>query len=141
SFVKSDISATLKIVAMNEVETPQPDAKSDPDHLFVPILDDLDKPKPLRWSTVKTNKQTTGAHFGVLVVDANDPRECGMASGYGVPAERAFAVVNWRCIASRASFIHEIGHLIGLYHDQRTRVESDGPGVIPNPPYAQGLIT
>lgn len=86
---------------------------------------------------VRNARRSTKADVAVLIVDHPDPRNCGMAAGIRVSKEKAFAVVNWKCITDKYSFIHEVGHLAGAWHDPRTV----GPGAKVQPPYAHGYVT
>lgn len=48
---------------------------------------------------------------------------CGWAARVVAAEDSAFANVNWRCLAGRYSFVHEIGHLIGAAHDNETSTD------------------
>lgn len=54
--------------------------------------------------------------IGILVVHRDSITDCGYVVGVAAPAEQAFAVVNWQCIASAFSYLHEIGHILGGNH-------------------------
>lgn len=71
------------------------------------------------------------ADIGILVVHRESTGECGFATGVGVDAQMAVAVVNWQCIRNASSFLHEIGHLLGAYHED----EEKGA-----PPYARAFV-
>jgi hypothetical protein len=83
----------------------------------------------------RTNKR---ADVTILVVHNDDERYCGLAAGARVDSAHSFAVVNWKCLTDRFSFAHEIGHLIGAWHDPATLVRQ---GAQASPAYAQGYIT
>jgi len=90
-----------------------------------------------RLEHVREARRKTKADVAVLIVDHPSRTNCGMAAGISVPKERAFAVVNWKCITDKFSFIHEIGHLAGAWHDPVTV----GSGYVVDPPYAHGYVT
>lgn len=52
--------------------------------------------------------------IAVLLIDLPDRDNCGKAQLSATP-ETAYAVVNWKCIG-KLSFLHELGHVLGLYH-------------------------
>ena len=80
------------------------------------------------------------ADVAVLIVDNPDDTSCGLAAGINVDASKAYAVVNWRCLQLNYSFIHEIGHLAGAWHDQAT-LDREGNKEVVDPPYAHGYVT
>lgn len=86
---------------------------------------------------LRAARRSAKADVGVLIVDHPSSTTCGMAAGISVPKEKAFAVVNWKCITDKLSFIHEIGHLAGAWHDPKTL----GSGFVVDPPYAHGYVT
>jgi len=129
SFETSDINGQINVVkklANDYVETG--DLERDVQELLKP--DGLLK-------SVRAERQASKADVVVLVVNHADPRNCGIAANIGVGKEEAYTVVNWQCLATKFSFIHEIGHLAGAWHDP----ESVGSGVTVNPPYAYGYVT
>jgi hypothetical protein len=97
---------------------------------------------PTKWADLIQARDASKADIAIVVIDNDDDQRCGRSAGYRVEAKKAFAVVNWRCIVGRFSFIHEVGHLVGLYHDPVTRRKFDGVDDDDvDPPFAQGFIT
>lgn len=80
------------------------------------------------------------ADIAILVVDHADDRTCGQAAGIRVDSAQAFAVVNWKCLTDRFSFAHEVGHLVGAWHDPVTLERQLGAGEHARPAYAQGYV-
>ena len=90
-----------------------------------------------RTQDVRNARRREKADVAVLIVDHPDSTNCGIAAGISVPKDKAYAVVNWKCITDKFSFIHEIGHLAGAWHDPRAL----GSGYNVQPPYAHGYVT
>lgn len=86
---------------------------------------------------LRNSRRKKKADVGVLVVHNSDPKNCGIAAGINVTKDKAFVVVNWQCLTDKFSFIHEVGHLAGAWHDP----ETVGQGYIVDPPYAYGYVT
>ncbi len=81
------------------------------------------------------------ADVTVLIIDDPNAYKCGQAAGIRVDSGRSFAVVNWQCLTDRFSFVHEVGHLIGAWHDPKTLETQLRPGEKVQPAYAHGYIT
>lgn len=86
---------------------------------------------------VRLARRKTKADVAIMIVDDSSPTNCGIAAGISVPKDQAYAVVNWKCITDKFSFIHEIGHLAGAWHDP----DSLGSGYTVDPSYAHGYVT
>jgi len=71
------------------------------------------------------------AQVGVLIVHDDDPEMCGWAGDVSA-SPRAFVVVNWKCMTSKSSLMHEVGHLLGANH------QNVNPP--PEPPYARAFV-
>lgn len=56
------------------------------------------------------------ADIAILVVHRDSITNCGHTLDIHPPTERAFAVVNWQCIAASYSYMHEVGHILGGAH-------------------------
>lgn len=91
-------------------------------------------------SGLLTARSRRRADIAILVVDDADERKCGQAAGIRVDSAQAFAVVNWKCLTDRFSFAHEIGHLMGAWHDPATLESQLGAGNHARPPYAHGYV-
>jgi hypothetical protein len=129
SFEQSDINGQVKIV--KRIRTDYVETGN-----YKRDVVELTKPTgTLR--KVQDERKKIKADVTVLVVDNADPRNCGIAAAIGATKENANVVVNWRCLTNRFSFIHEIGHLAGAWHDPDTL----GTGYTVSPPYASGYVT
>lgn len=74
------------------------------------------------------------ADIGVLVLHRPNAGDCGDAGGVRKSAEQAMFVVNWQCIGNVYSPLHELGHVLGAFHE-------DGPSGDPDSPsYARAYI-
>lgn len=80
-------------------------------------------------------RKDTKSDVVVLVVNRDDPGNCGRAVGINVSADKAMAVANWRCMNENFSYAHEIGHLAGAWHNPEV-LSNTSPK---NPPYAHGF--
>lgn len=130
SFINSDINGRIKVIPAGVSKYVEKSSfKADVDAL-------LDKNAPVQ--DLRESRRTTKADIAVLIVDNPDPRSCGRAAGIAVSKENAYAVVNWRCITDMLSFIHEIGHLVGAYHDPKAM---DMTTCDVDPSYACGYVT
>jgi len=78
------------------------------------LTQSAEKPlKKLRKHSTKNNSDVV-----LLVNDYMSDSHCGYAGGIGVKLKKnSIATVNWRCIRKRYSFIHEIAHLVGAWHN------------------------
>ncbi|MGB9988962.1 M12 family metallo-peptidase [Massilia sp. SM-13] len=129
SFAQSKINGRFsikEIVALDYEESPQ----------FETDIDELTRTAG-RLNVVNEAKARNQADVVVLVVHNEDPLQCGLAAEIGAKAENAYVVVNWQCMTDRYSFVHEIAHLAGAWHDPRTV----GPDYQISPSYAAGYIT
>jgi Metallo-peptidase family M12 len=135
----ANVAGTLRILDVSQTQATEGDAN---DYTwFDSILNDIDRPQPTTWREIVDKKNGMGAAIGLLIVDANNERACGLSDGYRVDSRHAFSVVNWHCLEGRYSFVHEIGHLMGLWHDPATRAREGVPDSDVSPTYAQGYIT
>lgn len=82
-------------------------------------------------------RRSAKADVAVLVVHDAKKDNCGLSQVIGAKAESAQAVVNWQCVTDRYSFVHEIAHLAGAWHDRKT--VGDKYNILPS--YASGYIT
>ncbi|MCL2626043.1 MAG: M12 family metallo-peptidase [Cystobacterineae bacterium] len=67
---------------------------------------------------VKDRRDASGADMAVLIIDQWD--YCGVATSIRANADNAFALVHYDCATGYYSFAHELGHLQGARHDERT---------------------
>lgn len=73
----------------------------------------------------------------ILVINRDDHQRCGLAGGLGVrQPENAVAVANWRCMNELFTYVHEIGHLVGAWHNPE--VLSGRPPA--DTPFALGFV-
>jgi hypothetical protein len=68
----------------------------------------------------RNSREKYKAHIGILIVHQDGNGDCGWAGGIGAEPKKAFVVVNWKCMTSKFSFVHEIGHLLGANHQSVT---------------------
>jgi len=84
---------------------------------------------------VQERRRMKKADVAVMIVNDKSPTYCGMAAMYRAPKEKAYAVVNWRCLTNQFGLIHEVGHLVGAYHDPATEGVREAV-----PSYAYGYV-
>lgn len=117
AFKQSEVRAQFNLLERMEVAYAE---KAD-------YLDDLDALRSgvggLKAAVEK--RKALKADVLVLVVHNDNPTECGLADGIGVNKSNALAVVNWKCLITKFSYAHEIGHLAGGRHDN----DEDGPEI------------
>jgi hypothetical protein len=90
------------------------------------IATELDRGRSnLELKKIRERRKELKADIGILLVSWPTPRECGQAAGIGVTPEHAFAVVNWTCVTNVRAYLHEIGHLLGAYHEDATESPLD----------------
>lgn len=70
-----------------------------------------------RMDEVHAARDAHQADVMILLLDNRALQACGVASGIGSNAPRAFAVVHWQCATGNYTFAHEIGHLLAARHD------------------------
>lgn len=132
SFTKSDINANMlkpHVTVIDYVETGGRHFNAD--------IQEILKPSG-RLMSFRKARADLKADFAVLLVHDQDDSNCGRAAERRVGKDMAYAIVNWKCVANlRLSFIHELGHLVGIWHDPASLLT----GEIPTPAYAQGYIT
>ena len=77
-----------------------------------------------RLPSIQKNREKYNADVVVLFID--NQASCGLAyTGYPIPAQYAYAAVNWVCATGYYSFAHEVAHMMGARHDRLTQ---DCPG-------------
>lgn len=129
SFDQSDINGKVKIREILPVNYKEKES-------FSLDLDEFQK-KEGDLKEVIDARSKNSADVVVLVVHNENPKQCGRAAEIGADADNAFVVVNWQCVTDRFSFIHEIAHLAGAWHDPKTI----GTSAQISPAYAAGYIT
>lgn len=89
------------------------------------------------FSALHVERKKIKADVVVLVVHDDNALNCGLAAEINAKSDQAYVVVNWQCMTDRYSFIHEIAHLAGAWHDPK----SVGKDYTISPAYAAGYIT
>ena len=129
SFKNSDINGEVRVTHISETSFTE---SGD----FVADMKEVLKPGG-RARDVREVRHKSRADVAVVVVDHPSATNCGIASDINVAKGKAYAIVNWKCLTDKFSFIHEIGHLAGAWHDPKTL----GPGFTVTPPNAHGYVT
>lgn len=129
TFSNSEIPVTVRLVGIESV-----DYEEECSQLFQ-CARDLARPVESLEKLIERRRETK-ADVVILVLHEEDDTNCGWASGIGVEAGQALAVVNWQCLNDRFSFIHEVGHLIGAWHNQEA-ITSPLPK---DPRFAHGFV-
>lgn len=80
------------------------------------VLEHLEKKGDRRMDQIHTLRNTHKADVVVLLFNKSD--YCGLASDILAKESSAFAVVHYECATGYYSFAHEIGHLMGVRHDE-----------------------
>lgn len=112
SFVDNDIDSLLKIKKI--MHTPYSE-KGD----FAADIDEVLK-EGGQLQNVRDERRKTRSDVVVLVEHSDDPKDCGLAADIGATYANAYVVVNWQCLTDRYSFVHEIAHLAGAWHDPQS---------------------
>lgn len=72
-------------------------------------------------SDVRNRRDHSAADMTVLIVNQpNDPEAIGLATTILADSSNAFAVVHYNAATGYYTFAHELGHLQGALHDERT---------------------
>lgn len=129
SFEQSNINGRVRIIG--KMETSYVESGD-----FSKDVDELTQPKGVL-KKVHDERRRIKADIVVLIINDENAGNCGIAKQIGATKETAYVVVNWQCLTDRFSFIHEIGHLAGAWHDPAAL----GGGYNITPSYASGYIT
>jgi hypothetical protein len=132
TFHKSQILGKLKIVAFANVSLEED--PGDP-HFSKEMRALAAEDESLR--PLFEKKLATGADIIVLVVHKASEVHCGRAPRIFASQREAYVAVNWKCLDERWSFVHEIGHLAGAWHNPEVVSTPGGK----KPPFAHGYCS
>jgi hypothetical protein len=110
----------VDVQSVDAVKVPYIEPKADGSAILDDALDALTNRQSPEMTAFRERRKALEADIGILLVDIDSPFDCGKANLMAGPTD-AFAVVNWRCIGGgRMAVEHEVGHVLGLHHDDDT---------------------
>jgi Metallo-peptidase family M12B Reprolysin-like len=107
----------VRLTVLDPIEVPyaEPRHPKEPIKILDEALDALIMGNEPSMVEFRSKRKEYKADIGVLLIDMPNRDDCGEAQLSASP-DNAYAVVNWKCMQGKQSFSHEVGHILGLYH-------------------------
>lgn len=129
-FINSGIMHRLNLIHTEKVSYNEPATSTQTPH--EDILNNLLNPSGTPLSLVPGRRDTKGADIVSLWIDYNSNEYCGWANDMpplsispSLDWTNAYNIVEVRCVATKYSLAHEVGHNMGAYHDRATAFLKD----------------